>query len=181
LREGCAKRAEFAKRAAGTGAVSIRFRCDILLREIRPGRRIVIWQPFLVADPTYHYPGDDDRRIQWMPVAATITRADGSYTFVCTVDPGQAPAHGVVLDDQAPAERRSRRFRKTQRHIRIIRFLDEPDAPLCDAPYVLRDGRCDAHEGACRCYGDASDEHETGFKPLREPWLEPDEQPESAA
>ncbi len=147
LRNGCEKRDEFRQRANGVGAVTIKFRCNKLLDEMRPGRRISIETPRIVASP---YCDDETVRSGSYVVSATITTRTG-YKFTCVVDPGQP---GTEIEPERPLIR----FRKTMGHHRIKAFKAEPDATLCEFERVQRDGVCDSpkptesqQSGGCYC------------------------------
>ncbi len=143
LKVGCKEHEGFQKRAAGTGAVSIRFRCQKLISELRPGRKVVI------TAPSYAYGGYSDE--SWVcignyEVRATITAAK-AYKFVCTVDPGELDPEQCKEDGDIDAYR----FRRTIPHHRIVRFLDEPDLRICKGGCVVRDGWHDSKDQPCQC------------------------------
>lgn len=142
LGKGCDKRSGLSKRVSGLGLRAAAFPCDRLGAEIRIGRRIVIMQPVAMEDPNSW---EEHVTIVKREVAATITGTSDHYRFACTVDKG---AVGEV-EFSADAEDR-KRFRKTQAHHRIVRFLDEPDAEVCINNNVKRDGGCD-RLGECAC------------------------------
>lgn len=143
LREGCEQRAAFRAKVSGLGLQSAGFRCHRLKAEIRVGRRIVIMQPYLMDENEY---SAYERTIHRLEVKATITKTYNKYCFVCTVDPGQHPEDQIESDEDV----KTARFRRKQTHHRIVRFLDEPDATVCEAGNVQRDGACDNREG-CLC------------------------------
>ena len=137
LRKGCDERNELLRlAAAATGAVSIRFRCEKLKMALRIGRRIEISTPAVTNVDR----DDGSVTISHQPVPATITRLAAGYAFGSVIDPGYA-------EDRF-------RFRRNQHHYRIIRFLDEPDAEVCQGGAVVREGRCDSPNG-CFCRDEA--------------------------
>jgi hypothetical protein len=156
LRAGCGHRDELRKRVRGLGARSVRFNCDILRTEVRQGRRIVIRHPVLEYDDRYH---DERFAVVWIEVNATISSARPDSSFSAVIDrglieeamggdPSEWP-EGVTVEQV-----NDRRFRKTQSHIRIIRFLDEPDRKLCaGGNLLLPEGGCDrsSNGGECWC------------------------------
>lgn len=157
LREGCEQRTEFRRRVSGLGLRSATFRCGRLDEALRPGRRIMISTPYMEDRSSYWEP---DYRVRHKAVPATITGAhDG--TFTCTIDPGHVVGK-IDCDGAADEESVEKyRFRRRMRAQRIIRFLDEPDQPICRNGRVQRDGKCDspreerdklgAQDGGCYC------------------------------
>ena len=141
LRDGCALRDEFRAqaRALGSAAISVAFRCPRLAKEIRPGRRVVVGHPQIDG----HDRDDGLPIIKHAAVPATVTDVGRKHRFVCVIDPG-----AITIDESAHA---NPRFRRRQAHYRIVRFLDEPDFPLCASGNVLRDGKCDTSENHCFC------------------------------
>ena len=140
LRECCAEREEFRRRARGLGAVSVMFRCAKIEAALRPGRRIVVDSPVLSGtDP------DWDARVIHVPVPATITGCDRTL-FTCVVDPGTP---GTEDEPEKPIIR----FRRRMGHHRIMRFLDEPDMELCSrGRRIQRNGVCDRpRDEPCLC------------------------------
>lgn len=159
LSEGCDHRAELRRRVKGLGARSVRFKCDRLAAEVRPGRRIVIRHPIREwTDFEYEY------AIRKIEVAATIAAVDGDCAFSAVIDPGLIEA--AMGDDPAewaeevtPETVNARRFRRRQKAHRIVRFLDEPDRTFCPN-YAIRgaDGTgCDFRdkENGCACEREA--------------------------
>lgn len=141
LREGCEQRDDFRKRMAGVDAVSVRFRCAKLKEAMRPGRRIEILA--VVGIDRSNWEGEALRRV----VPATITASDGER-FACVIDPEHVSSDpGDHADNVNLAKVR---FRKTQRHSRIRRFLDEPNARLCENGNVQRTTGCD-NSDHCFC------------------------------
>ena len=153
---GCTQRDEFRRRARGLRAVSVRFRCPILTKEVRPGRRIIIRMP--VARYTGHAEAEE-YEICHVEVPATITAARKDHSFSCVVDKTayqEAMEDSAGLDDKTSPEFDVRRFRKTQKHVRIVSFSDFPDGKICESGNrLLDDGECDRHpndrEGRCPC------------------------------
>ena len=148
LKQGCTQRDEFRRRTKGLNAASIKFRCDKLTAELRPGRRIELGAA--VVGVGWGYDGEEDGVIR-RDVPATITGATGTR-FTCVIDPG----HITENPDGHSEETRdisALRFRRYQRHSRIRRFLDEPDATLCEhGKRVMRGGTCDRpKDGVCYC------------------------------
>ena len=133
LRDGCERRDELRAKIKGIGARSVTFDCQKLRREMHKGRRIVIKAPF------QEWNRDNEYRIVKRPVRATILFASG-VSFVAAIDPFAG------VEDRY-------RFRRYQPHHRIVRFLDEPDAPFCANGNILsEDGGCDRREGfGCVC------------------------------
>lgn len=150
-REGCEQRDEFRRRIAGIGARSVTFRCERLNAALRPGRRIVIGTPVMVDHSSYCEP---NFRIRQTAVPATITRShDGKFT--CVIDPGHVRGRLDLYENDEPEDIEKYRFRKYLRAQQIIRFLDEPDMPVCRNGRVQRDGTCDAPDGGCYCAEEA--------------------------
>ncbi|MTW19416.1 hypothetical protein GJ689_24810 [Rhodoplanes serenus] len=145
LRQGCDLVADFRRRASLASAVSITFRCAKLGAEVRRGRRIVIRTP--VRSHVAGSPDDPEYRIAWREVSATICSAQPDYRFSCVVDLGQIGEDGLAKGVDPDAVR----YRKTQSHYRIVRFLDEPDAKFCDSGALLRDGKCDTKDRERMC------------------------------
>ena len=154
LRNGCAKREEFRKRIKGLHAVSVRFSCEILGAAIRRGRRIVIMHPYLVDSP--------DIEVHKAEVSATIASVASDYSFSAVVDRGEIERISDDGEEMAPIKSygvlmstddvNCRRFRKRQKHTRIIRFLDEPDWTVCNSGNVQTPaGECDQRLFGCSC------------------------------
>jgi hypothetical protein len=148
LREGCEQRELFRALVRSSQAVSVTYRCPILAKEIRVGRRIVINAPYIEAAQYSPYGPDGDEKTGTHEVAATITSVRSSHAFACTVDFG---ALGSVEDGgigESVKDPNKLRFRRMQKHHRIVRFLDEPDEPLCKmCGSRFRDGKCDRRDG----------------------------------
>lgn len=137
LATGCEHRNELRRRVSGIGARSVNFPCDRLAAEVRPGRRIVI------SHPVWYEDGGDYRR---MNVPATITSITTGYRFACIVDPIEE-----VMFMQDGKDANKYRFRRTMRHFRIVRFLEEPDEKFCELGQLRRLDRCDVRDGECLC------------------------------
>lgn len=157
LSAGCEHRDELRKKARGLGARSVRFNCDILKAEVRRGRRIVIMAPVVQDIRIYDY---DDRfdhpYFGKIEVNATIANVRPDYSFQAVIDAGQLPTDGVVdgeyHEELTPEQVNARRFRRMQPHIRIIRFLDEPDRKVCALDnLMLPAGGCETRYGECQC------------------------------
>lgn len=148
LREGCEQRDEFRRRVHGLGLRSATFRCAKLDEALRPGRRIMVPTP-RARDRGNGY--EMDIRVEKVAVPATVTGAhDGEFT--CVIDPGHIYGRLSYDGEEIPPDDKYR-FRRKQRASRIIRFLDEPDMPLCKTgARVLRDGTCDRPDDwPCYC------------------------------
>jgi hypothetical protein len=160
LREGCERRAELAKRCAGLGAVSIKFRCDILKAALRIGRRVLIQAPRIVnsVGSIYGDGGPYEERNGSFQVKATITAVYDNHRFRSTVDPDSFgdPDEPEIAEHCCGSDKI--RFRKCQPHYRILRFLEEPDMPVCRNSNVQRAGTCDwlrdGDAGGCWCSDD---------------------------
>jgi hypothetical protein len=144
--KGCAQRKEFATRVAGLGLRSATFNCDILDAKLAPGTRIIIAIPMI---GTNEY-GDHDVFAGRHEVSATIVSSKGGQ-FACVID----PKHAEFMTDNSSDLRNPERirFRKSQAHRRIVRFLDEPKREMCGIGRVkLPGGSCDRPEGEpCDC------------------------------
>lgn len=142
LRNGCDLREQYRRRVRGLGAASVRFSCPKLAAEIRGGRRIAINVP-----RTGENRWGEPSRVSSKQVYATITSAHADHSFGCIVDPGQIDEDDVY-DGVDPNKIR---FRRIQKHHRIVRFLDEPDGAFCGLGALMRDGKCDTMDGGCTC------------------------------
>jgi len=150
LRVGCEQRADFAKRVRGLGLRSATFNCERLAAALTMGTRIEIAAP--VRD--YRYGGSEDHGFEYsitrFNVPATITTQNPT-TFACTID--REPLKTAMEkcgDGETDVDRV--RFRKTMRHSRIVRFLDEPKRTFCEFGNVRKpEGGCDARNGECGC------------------------------
>lgn len=147
LRIGCEQHAEFKRRAKDVGARSIAFDCSRLGGELRPGRRVVIRQPFQRPYQQHDGSYDGEYSIEHREVSATVTSiARRGYRFAAVVDPGSGEFENEKF-----------RFRRKQPHFRVVRFLDEPDAELCTQGNVRRGGKCDAlNECTCEQFREAA-------------------------
>lgn len=155
LRENCQQRDEFRARVRdlGSAARSVEFRCPVLSAEVRKGRRIIISQAYsgyvddyYSCEPTEVTCGAGRREIP-----ATITFVWPDYSFQCTAD---KDAFEAIWSDEMPETLEKwmpKRFRRRQKHHRIVRFLDEPDRPITECGNVGVKGACDSRTGACEC------------------------------
>lgn len=137
LRFDCALRADFARRVHGLGLRSATFNCERLSKALAPGTRIVITAPtFGFAE----YEGEimTGRR----EVKATITSSFGNR-FACVVDQSEIDAMAEDGETAESANLDRIRFRKTMRHSRIVRFLDEPAWRVCEY------GNAKSPDGTC--------------------------------
>lgn len=150
LKQGCEQRDVFRQRAKGLNAASIKFRCDRLAAELRPGRRIELADAVVaISWGSGNYSYDDGGPIR-KDVPATITGARGTK-FTCVIDPGHVSDNPDDHNEGA-RDTSALRFRRYQRHARIRRFLDEPDAALCENGRVMRGDDCDRPKDApCYC------------------------------
>lgn len=151
LRVGCDQRAEFSRRVRGLGLRSATFNCDRLAEALTMGTRIEISAP--VRDYRLSPTSEDhgfEYEITRFLVPATITTKNPT-TFACTIDREPLKAAMDKCGDRETNVDRVR-FRKTMRHSRIVRFLDEPKRTFCNLGNVRRpDGGCEARDGECGC------------------------------
>lgn len=145
LKNGCEQVPVFRKRAKIEGASSVTFRCGILTDALSPGRRIVIRTP--VQTVGYSYPSGDEIGVYHKEVSATITSSAGSR-FACTVDPDQIDEEEIF---DGVRDKTMIRFRRSQPHHRIVRFLDEPMREICECNRVKTETGCDSPDGGCAC------------------------------
>jgi len=149
LRSGCEQRDEFRKRVSGLGLRSATFNCSRLKAALEPGTRIVVRHPIKVAGGGDHYysPEYDIVRVE---LPATITSSDRD-DFSCVID-RDALVAAVEENEADPEKIDVYRFRKTMKHSRIVRFLDEPRRALsaCGRP-KLPGGQCDLREAEDCC------------------------------
>lgn len=137
LGKGCQLRNEFRSKVRGLGLRSASFACPILDEKLRPGTRIEIAIPVFGPDSYgdgYHFAGRHN-------VKATILGSHNG-SFSCVVD----PEHQEFMVDNGAEIRNPDliRFRKTQKHTRIVRWLDEPMREKCECGALkLPDGTCD--------------------------------------
>lgn len=142
----CQKRKEFSARVAGLGLRSATFNCDILDAKLAPGTRIEISVPVMDASEY----GDREFCRGRHVVSATIV-SSANARFSCVIDPKWDE---FMKDNSSELRNPERiRFRKSQAHRRIVRFLDEPKNSLCGFNRVmLASGECDRPEGEpCEC------------------------------
>lgn len=146
LRTGCQLRNEFRSKVHGLGLRSASFACPILDEKLQPGTRIEIGVPIFGPDQydeSYHFTGRHK-------VKATILSSKNG-SFSCVVD----PEHQEFMVENGGDIRNPGliRFRKTQKHHRIIRWLDEPKRERCEVGSIkLPDGTCDVPNGEqCAC------------------------------
>lgn len=155
LGKDCEQRADFRARVSGLGLRSATFRCQKIADALRPGRRIMISAPVLEDRSDGWHP---EMCIQHMAVKATITSSDDAGRFVCVIDPGQAEDDPVPNDSKKNIDPNKFRFRRKMGAYRVIRFLDEPDAKLCEeGRRILRGDACDRPPGET-CYCDQMDQ-----------------------
>lgn len=148
LRSGCDQREDFAKRVRGLGLRSATFNCAKLTGALSVGTRIEIAAPIrdygTSMDPGYEF------AITRVVLPATIHSTDGSR-FACVID---REAMQAAMDRHSDGETSvdAVRFRRTMRHSRIVRFLDEPRRKLCEFGNVITpDGKCDSRNSECGC------------------------------
>lgn len=144
LRQGCELRDEWRAKVNGLGLSSATFKCPRLSDAIRPGRRITVELPRIVAVGNYEL--EEEARRGSVEATATVLGFDGLH-FTCVLDPDQA-----AFDEAPPVHDPDKaRFLKRRRYSRIKRFLDEPDLRLCPGGNVLRNDHCDTSIGRCNC------------------------------
>ena len=132
LREGCQQREVYRKKVRKLAARVVEFTCPILAKRIRKGARVVIRASRIVSDWT------GEPQLETLHVPATITATRPGHAFACTVDPGQG------VEDRY-------RFRRFQKHTRILELLEESRA-VCDVGNVQQpDIGCDRGDGECIC------------------------------
>lgn len=138
IKAGCSLRDDFRKRVSGLGLRSATFRCSRIEDALAPGTRISIEHPFRAAGDNFY----GDYNIVRHEVPATISSSSG-HMFSCIVD------RDVLVDllenyEGSETDPDKVRFRKTMRHSRIVKFLDEPKRRLCDnGNPILPSGDCD--------------------------------------
>lgn len=143
LQGGCELKETFRKRAMGIGARTVAFNCPRLAKEVRVGRRIRIIQPVATENPL-----DDRETVIWrVKVKATIASVRPDYSFSSVIDVDEmeriTSSGEVVKGEWTPEVIEQRRFRKMQKHSRIMEFLDEQDARTCGkGELVGPDGYC---------------------------------------
>lgn len=140
LREGCQQRDIYRQKAAGIGAVSIRFKCPVLAARLAPGTRIKIPHPVGVLE--YDCYAGEHEVFKKYDLPATITTSDG-YNFAAIIDVDQTDEDGQPVKN---------RFRRKMPAYRIAEFLDEPPRKFCElGNLLLPDGKCDNSDGECYC------------------------------
>lgn len=149
IREGCEQREVFRAKARGLGAASVKFRCPVLAKRLRPGARITVKVPTVTFGGWRHYTEEPIERIGSVLAPATVTTVKADHSFACVIDPGHIDGE-MVAEGKDP---NAMRFRKTRTHTRIVAFLDEPPLPVCDNGNVRRNGVCDNRDGRCWCLG----------------------------
>ena len=132
------KRAEMRAKVSGLGLTSAAFKCAVLADHFRNGRRVSINTPVL----KYGQYGDDDYRVSYVEVRATIIAFDGR-DFQCVVDLADMEKALSQNDNEVTQEAKDFIYRKPMRAARIVRFLDEPDRTLCAGGNVAgENGKC---------------------------------------
>lgn len=135
LRPGCDQNKEFLSRLQGLAARSVKFKCPILDRELRPGRRIVMNTRFVFPEEGFS-----------QVVRATILRVDVNYRFASIIEEDELD-HCEWSAIKGIANNPSNvRFRKHKPNSRILEFLDEPDLTVCAQSQIVTDKVC----GECR-------------------------------
>ncbi len=146
LSKGCEQKSDYKRRVSGLGLRSATFRCAKLSEALSAGTRIEI------AAPVRDYTQSDGVEFEIIRalVPATIIASKG-HEFACIVD--REPLLRAMRNrGDLETDVDKVRFRKYMRHARIVRFLDEPKAKLCDyGNPILADGRHDVREGQCDC------------------------------
>lgn len=102
--------------------------------------------------PTFSYDSyDHEVTIGRREVKATIHSSHGNE-FACVVDQSDIDK---MVEDEVVAENADPtkiRWRKTMRHSRIVRFLDEPSWTRRNCGNLISpDGACHTHDGVCTC------------------------------
>lgn len=144
LREGCSLRKDFQFSASYINARIVTFDCELLAAELRPGRRIMIFQPakIISREEDLH----ETYKIRPVPTPATIIKV-------------RHLQFSAVIDRDAGVDAEFR-YTKMRNNSRIARFLDEPDRALCRYSRPLIDGTCDAAGRPCHCNEDAALGHD---------------------
>lgn len=147
IRKGCDLKTDFSRKVAGLGLRSATFNCARLAERLAPGTRIVVTMP--VFGPTEY--GDAEVVCSRHEVPATIVTSKGN-AFACIVD---LEAVKVMEEDgylSETADPNKIRFRKTMKHTRIVRFLNEDKREMCMfGNPMLPSGKCDTRDNACSC------------------------------
>ncbi len=147
LRKGCEQKQEFSKRVAGLGLRSATFDCSRLSEALSFGSRIVVKMPTFGPDEYEGTVFNGHREVN-----ATIHSSDGNR-FACVVDKADID---LMVEDEVLAESADPakiRHRKTMRHTRIVRFLDEPKWTKCES-HGLVSPSGDCAERECYCAND---------------------------
>ncbi len=146
IRNGCKQRDDFKQKVAGLGLRSATFNCARLSDRLAPGTRIVVNVPIFGEEDYY-----GEVAVGRQEVPATICTHKGN-DFSCIID---LEAMKVLEEDgylKDGADPNKIRFRKTMKHSRIVRFLDEPKRSICMfGNPILPSGKCDTREGNCSC------------------------------
>lgn len=157
VKDGCEQRAVYRKRVSGLGLRSATFRCERLKERIKPGTRIVVTMPTL----RWSEYGDTNIFCGRREVKATIHSSDGMH-FACVIDKSEIDdmADRGEVSESADPERI--RYRKTMRHSRIVRFLDEEPWRVCEFGAVVSpSGSCGNSHCSCQEYGKPIPEAQT--------------------
>lgn len=147
LKEGCEQRGTFRKKVSGLGLRSATFNCKRLAAALEPGTRVLITHPIRDYGICQDYV---EYVITHVEVPATISSSRG-HEFSCIIDRGAiAEAAEDYGDSEMDVDRV--RFRKTMRHSKIVKFLDEPKRTFCEQGCLLTpDGSCEIRDGECYC------------------------------
>jgi len=133
------KRSEMRTKVRGLGLSSAAFKCPILPKHFRNGRRVSINTPILKYG-RYH---DDGFNVCWKEVKATVLAFDGRR-FQCVIDLADMEQAREESDKESDKEAKDFIYRKPMLAARVVSFLDEPDKPLCKGGNVANDeGKCD--------------------------------------
>ena len=143
IKRGCDLREDFRQRIAGLGARSVRFKCSILDRELRMGRRVQVrmtlpdeerWSP----SPYYDHDGSWRERVVSGTLLSGPTR---DYRFGFLID-ADALSDEEWTEAQAGLRNPEKvRTRSRLRHSRIVSFLDEPDRSEAEIEAFFRNAR----------------------------------------
>ena len=158
LRTGCNLRLDFAQRVRGLGLRSAMFDCDRLSKTLAVGTRIV------VTMPTFSYDARDNEVVCGRREVKATIHASHLNTFACVID--KSDMDDMVEDGEISenVDPNKIRWRKSMRHSRIIRFLDEPRWTTCvSGNLVSPDGVCQVRHNNCDCkiYGSPAGALET--------------------
>ncbi len=142
-----AKRTEMRSKVSGLGLASAAFKCAVLANHFRVGRRITITTPILKHGRHW----DDGYLVDWKEVKATVLAFDGRR-FQSVVDLADMESARSESVEESDKEAKDFIYRKPVFASRIVRFLDEPDRPLCAGGNVADDaGKCD-RESCFTCH-----------------------------